>query len=129
MQQIRKSSPYSEPSTSKFDHFTMLFTFILNKIKYRILPCGTLISCSCSSEIVVQIHTWNFLLFKKFLIKIGSLPFNPIFPCGVIGLFYIKKYGCHMFFFGKSLSYEGFQADKIIDCASRFSKACLKVCD
>ena len=61
LQQIRKSSTYSEPSTAKFKYFTMLFIFMLNKVTDRMLPCGTPISCSCSSETVVPIRTWNFL--------------------------------------------------------------------
>ena len=89
---------YSEPSTPKF-------------------------SCSCSSESVMPICTWNFQSFKKFFYKnwqstIQSHIFQvfdyAIFPCGIISLFHIKKYGCHVFFFGKSFSYEGFQADKVI---------------
>ena len=71
---------YSEPSTPKFKHFTTLFIFILNKVTDRMLPCGTPIFCSCSSESIVLIRTWNFQSIKKFFfIKFGSLPFNPIF--------------------------------------------------
>ena len=61
LQQMRKSSMYIEPLTPKFKHFTMLFIFILNKVTDTMLPCGTPISCSCSSESVVPIRTWNFL--------------------------------------------------------------------
>ena len=109
---------------------------MLNKVIDRMLLRCTPISCS--SERVVPICTWNFLLFKKIFIKVWKLTLQShifqvfdyaIFPRGVISLFYIKKYGCHMFFFGKSLSSEGFQVDKVINCASCFSKDCLKVCD
>ena len=52
LQQIRKSSTYSEPSTPKF---TMLFIFMLNKVTDKMLPCGTPNSCSCSSERVLPV--------------------------------------------------------------------------
>ena len=132
LQQIRKSSTYSEPSTPKFKHFTMLFIFILNKVTDRMLPCGTPISYSCSSESVVLNCTWNFQLFQKYFLY--SIPyFSSLWLCHVSmwcrRLFLYQEYGFHVFFFSKSICYDDFQADKVIICTSCFPKACLKVGD
>ena len=52
----------------------------------------------------MPIHTWNFQPFKRFFYKNGQSTLQShifqvfdyaLFPRGVIGFFYIKKYGSH----------------------------------
>ena len=136
LQQFRKSSMYSELSTFKFKHFTMLFIFILNKGTgcYLVeLPFLVLVVLRVLCWFVLGIfdHLRSFF-YKNWQSSLHSHIFQvfdyAIFPRGIIGLFYIKKYGCHMFFFSKKFSYEGFQVDKVINCTC-FSKASLTICD
>ena len=137
LQQIRKSSMYSEPLTPKFKHFTMLF--ILYWIRSQIgcylvaLPFLVLVVLRvlCRSVLGIFNHLRSFYKIGQSTLQshIFQVFDYAIFLRSVVGFFYIKKYGYHMFFFGKSFSYEGFQVDKVINYTSCFSKACLKVCD
>ena len=102
------------------------------------LPCGTPISWSNTSEICEPNLTWNCLFCREPWAKRGSRPLkssivqvfhDTMFPRCIVGFLQIEKHGNYMLFLYESFAYEAFKSHQLICSASVFAEATLHISD
>ena len=116
-------SPMNKEQSIPFKTALMKLTLMLNRAGDRMLPCGTPISCLCSSDRVELTLTLKECYDRNLWINLERWPLNPrspevcqntMLPRCVVSLLKVKENSQNVLFFNKGISDKHFKMSKVI---------------